>query len=62
MEKNPAVWRKFEELCNLKGWFLVKESRRYDVSVLINHHQGFKNTDTMCWLINDGCLMKNMFI
>ena len=29
--------------------FIVKESRSYNVSVLINHHQHIKNDDTECW-------------
>ena len=38
--------------------FIVKESRRYNILVLINHHQDFKNDDTKYSPINDGCLIK----
>ena len=37
MEKNPTVWRKFENESNPKFCFIRKETRSYDVSVLMNH-------------------------
>ena len=45
MEKNPTVWRKIDKVIQ-SDEFIVKESRRSNVSVFINHHQEFKNHDT----------------
>ena len=38
-EKNPTVRRKIEKKAIQSEEFNVKESRRYNVSVLMNHHQ-----------------------
>ena len=42
MEKN---WRTIIQRDKL----VVEESRHYNVSVLINHRQDFKNDDTLSW-------------
>ena len=38
--------------------FIVKESGRFRISVLINNHQDFRNDDPECCEITDGCLTK----
>ena len=40
MENNPSMWReKFKNKVIQSEEFNIKESRRYNVSVSINHHQ-----------------------
>ena len=41
------------------GEIIGKESRRSNVSVLINHPQDFRKDDIECYSINDGYLMKD---
>ena len=43
MEKNPTVWRKIENDVVQSEEFIVKENHSYNVSVLINQEQVFKN-------------------
>ena len=38
--------------------FMAKDSRRYNVSFLINHHQDFKDGDIKCWMNKEGCFIK----
>ena len=59
MEVNPAVQRKIDKQGNPRwskviqdGEFNVKESQRYNVSVLMNHYQDKE------YPIPDGCLIK----
>ena len=42
MEKNPTMGRKIENQSNPSEEFNMKESQRYNVSVLMNHHQDFE--------------------
>ena len=42
------MWRKLKNKVIQSVEFIEKESKRYNVSVLINRHQDFKNSDTMC--------------
>ena len=39
MEKYPTIWRKIENKVIQSDEFIVKKGRRYNISVLINHHQ-----------------------
>ena len=48
MEKNLTVWGKIEKQGIESDEFIVKESWCYNISVLIIHHQDFKNDDTKC--------------
>ena len=42
MENNPTMWREILKNKEIQGKESnAKESRRYNVSVLINHHQDF---------------------
>ena len=43
MENNPTMWRKiFKNKVIQRVEFNMKESRHYNVSVLINHYQDFE--------------------
>ena len=39
LEKNPTMWRKIEKKLIQSEEFNMKESQRYNVSVLKNHYQ-----------------------
>ncbi len=43
------IRRKTEKNVIQSEEFNVKESHCYEVSVLINHHQGFRNEGIECW-------------
>ena len=47
MEKKPTIWRKIDKVTENEE-FIVKESRRNNISVLIHHHQDFRKDDTDC--------------
>ena len=41
------IWKKLKDRVIQSDEFIVKESRRFNVFFLINHHQGFKIYDIM---------------
>ena len=47
-KKNPTVWRKLENKVIQSDEFIMKESRRYNVSILISHHQDFRKDVIDC--------------
>ena len=57
MEKNPTILRKTEKQVTQSEKFNVKESWRYNVLVLINHHLDIEKFVIEFRLINEVCLI-----